>query len=150
MNENIDSSLSSLASEINELDAQDKTEHRGKQAAMGHKLLAVRELLRARNGEHISGKRGLDGKRAPNGWQEWLKKNLTTGHTHANNCVRFALDPEGMAQRTRAKTTRDARSPAAVIACARRAWPHLDDAGKGRIAAWIRERAQEEATHVVG
>ena len=95
---NLDAALSSLAAEVNELEGDRKSGNNSKQVAMGHKLIAIRELLRERNGINF-GSIDRTGNHAPKGWEQWVKDNLTISLTHARNCVQFAVDPEGMRAR---------------------------------------------------
>jgi hypothetical protein len=92
---NLDAALSSLATEVNELEADRKSGNNSKQVAMGHKLIAIRELLREKNGENIRGGLDATGRHAPTGWEQWVRENLTISSAHASKCVKHAVDPEG-------------------------------------------------------
>jgi hypothetical protein len=93
---NLDAALSSLATEVNELEADRKTDNNSKQGAMGHKLIAIRELLRERNGVVLYSRPDATGCRAPKYWYQWVKDNLTISPQHASTCIRYAIAPEEM------------------------------------------------------
>lgn len=139
MNDNIDGSLRSLAEEINDLDKQGK----GMQVAMGHKLIAVRELLRERNGECRRGNRGIDGLCAPRGWKEWTRQNLTISGSQASRCVRCAINPDEL-RRTRERIRGGTISLTSPLPRFKRMWPKFTDAGKAAIAGFIREEIRRE------
>jgi len=140
----IDASLRSLRIEFNDLDKQTTTT----QVDRGKRLIMVRQLLELKNGSG-HGPRGADGMR-PNGWGEWIRGNLTITEAQANQCVRFAIDPEKAYRQARERQYRTKRSFVGTFNRIRRQWDTYTDAEKGAIAAFIREQALRETGHVVG
>lgn len=136
---NMDAALSSLAAEINELDKQGKSV----QAAMGHKLIAVRALLRERNG-CAKGKRDVTGNFAPKGWTKWVELNLTIGASHASDCVRFAIDPEVKARHQANRTeNRVSNYPTTAIRFIRKCWPNIPTEDRSKIRQLVIELSKE-------
>lgn len=120
---NLDGSLTALAVEINALDVQAK----GVQEAMGRKLLEVREILRARNGERASGSIAADGRRPPNGWKAWVSQNLKITYIHATDCIRLAVDPEGVRRQHSKYGARKRQSSTFLKTTIKRIWPRLSE-----------------------
>jgi hypothetical protein len=135
MMSNLDTALSSLAAEVNEFEADRKTGNNSKQVAMGHKLIAIRELLRERNGERTCGILDATGHHPPNGWEQWVKDNLTICVSQARFCIWHALDPEGMAAKERAggKKRRANKPFEKILAYLRPRLPHCTQEEKERI-----------------
>lgn len=121
---NLDGALTSLAIELNALDGQGKSV----QVEMGRKLLAARDLLRARNGERHSGSLGADGKRPPNGWNKWVLANLTISPGRAARCIQFAVDPAGMLDRSARWQATNRNTSVFLKRQIRRIWPLLTEA----------------------
>jgi hypothetical protein len=135
MESNLDTALTTLATEVNELEADRKTGNNSKQVAMGHKLIAIRELLRERNGERTFGILDATGHYPPNGWEQWVKDNLTICLSHTRYCIWHALDPEGMAAKERADSKkRRANKPfEKILVYLRSRLPHCTQEEKERI-----------------
>lgn len=120
---NLDTALSTLAGEINALEINRAGENKGKQIDMGHKLIAVRELLRQKNGICSGGRPDVTGNLAPKGWFQWVKDNLTLSLRQATYCVQYAGDPEGTSKRSSARSRKTRGSPTGALMYAKRAWP---------------------------
>lgn len=136
MSNNHDVVLSQLASEINNLDAKRKSGNTSKIIEMGHKLIAVRVILR----ELYGGARGsLDatGNPAPNGWVRWVEDNLTIGRRHAASCIKMAVDPEAEQIRRRAIASRASYTPTGAIQRARKAWPNWSQADRDKFCQGV-------------
>jgi hypothetical protein len=142
MSNNMDVSLATLASEVNEL-------HKGNmggQEAMGHKLIAIRELLREKNGVTIAGKLDATGKPAPLGWRLWVKENLIITQDHAARCIRYVADPEGQRKSTNATRTRlNKTSAATLLRTLNNIWPNLSEADRDKVIDRVLTLAKEVA-----
>lgn len=119
---NMDIALTTLASEINALETARASDNKSKQVAMGHKLIVIRELLRQKNGAHISGHYDCTGNRAPIGWGQWVTDNLTITLDHAATCIKIAADPDGLAKKA-AKQTRYGYRAVTILRGINRGWP---------------------------
>lgn len=133
MSNNLDTVLSDLAREVNELEVQRTAGNQGKQIEMGHKLIAIRQILREVNGERSMGTSASDG-HSPNGWGLWVKENLSISHAHVKLCIQSALNIEHV----RAKIGRNKQSPAAALRAASRGWP-----------TWTREQREQFSAGVL-
>jgi len=113
--------LTQLAEEVNTLEADRSSSNRGKMVEMGHKLIAIRAVLREQNGEILGGFAAADG-RTPIGWVQWVGENLTITPNSAARCLRLALDPMAI-EKKRVKGTEGNYTPAGAAQRARKAWP---------------------------
>jgi len=129
--------LTELAAEINALEADRKTGNRVKTIAMGHKLIAVREILREQNGEG-QGCLDVTGHRAPKGWTQWVKENLTIGPSYGSHCIQEAVNPGIMTERSRTSEKRHGRSVGNILGMVKKAWP-----------LWTEEKKQQLIDGVV-
>lgn len=145
MSDNFDIALAGLASEINALDVQGK----GVREAMGHKLIAVRQMLREKNGTRRSHHIAPDGP-VPNGWLTWIKDNLSISPSHASTCIKFALDPTGMTKKASSRWMCHSKTGKYPLTVMRRCWSNYTEDEKRAIAEFVRARALEEVQHVVG
>jgi hypothetical protein len=140
MSSNFDISLSTLAAEVNQL----HTQGRGLQEQMGHKLIAIRQLLQERNGR-ACGVTGFDGM-APVGWAAWVKCNLNISVSHASDCVRYAIDPRAERQKDAIKNKhKNTRSAATIIRSLNNIWPNLNQDDRDRVMDRVIELAREAA-----
>ncbi len=145
MASNLEGAIQSLVMEINDLDKMGKSAQQGVQEAMGHKLIAVRELLREKFGVRTIGRPDVMGLRPPKEWRRWVTDNLTIGLSQTSKCICIAHDPEKESVRLR-KLQHDQRyNPALTIRRVKRQWgPLFTEAHKSELATFIRERAQAE------
>lgn len=90
---NSETVLGQLAAEVNLLEADRKQGNQSKMGLMGHKLLAIREILRELNGVN-RGTLDPTGHHAPAGWGNWVKNNLTISLTQAKHCIQVAVNPD--------------------------------------------------------
>jgi hypothetical protein len=145
MHENIDGTLRVLVNEFNTLWEQGKFDYKSVQIAAGHKLLTLRDLLRARNGVSVSARLGPDGKRAPRGWTEWVAANLSIDRTHAARCISYAINPD----REYARQHRKYTTFRADVRRIGRNWPNYTDAERRiyvieALRRWGEAKAQAE------
>lgn len=135
MSNNTDTVLTQLAQEVNELEAQRTGGNQRKTIEMGHKLIAIRQILREVNGES-NYQKALDG-RPPVGWGVWAKHNLSISVSHAAVCIQYVLDPDARARKT-AQVIGHQYTPRGALERAKRAWPN-----------WTHEQREQFSTGVL-
>jgi hypothetical protein len=124
MSDNMDVALLTLAGEINALETDRIAGNQGKQAAMGYKLAAVRELLRQKNGVSPLHKLpDATGNLPPLGWTRWVADNLSLSQQHAAMCIQHAFAPEKALHTQRQSNAHARHSVAGALRRAVREWP---------------------------
>jgi len=137
---NMDVALRTLAQEINDLDKQGKSV----QVEMGHKLIAVREMLRENYGENKHSKKDATGNYAPNGWRKWLVDNLSISYSHASVCVKFAIDPAGSTENERRLNYRKRyNSPGYTLNGLKKCWANISTEQRSSIRQLVIELSKE-------
>lgn len=121
MSDNLNATLAGLAAEVNALEADRVAGNQGKMAEMGHKLIAIRQILREINGVHTKSQKALDGW-PPKGWGTWCKENLRITYATATGYVRFVLHPDGPEKRKKSHGNYF-KTPKGGLYHARKAWP---------------------------
>lgn len=132
---NLDTTLAGLAAEVNALEADRVAGNQGKMVEIGHKIIAIRQILRETNGETMTGGIAPDG-RAPVGWTKWVKENLSISRSYAQDCVQHVFNPE--VKKRRAETNRrSALSPTGALQRAKRAWPNWTQEQRNEFSAGV-------------
>ena len=128
MQSNMDTALHTLAQEINVLHEQAGNIEFQKNSvvvAMGHKLIALRELLREKYGT-ASGRVDATGKHAPKNWTKWVENNLPITKDHAAFCIHAAVNPDAVRKTHNDRAKKLASTtPKPSIGALRRVWPVL-------------------------
>ena len=118
---NLDSSIATLMSEIKALCRDQKSA----MVQMGHKIIAIKELLRQKYGTMPFVKPDATGQRAPIGWTKWCEENLSISQTWAATCVRAALDPDKVFEQKQKTNKTERSSYKSVLSAVKRIWPKL-------------------------
>lgn len=146
MSDNFDTYLSTLAAEVNALEADRKSGNSSKMVEMGHKLVAIRAALRERYGERKSGVAGVDGK-PPDGWAHWVKGNLAIGCKHCTACIRSALTPDAHFAQQRHDNQKASRAGNSAFSRLKH-WDGFSDKNKRRIGEFVIAKIMEAQGHV--
>lgn len=132
---NLDISITVLSSEICSLIATTKSGI----VSMGHKIIALRELLRQKYGMNIRSQKDVTGNFPPNGWRNWVRANLSISPVTARSYMKFAVDPETAFKRQRINCQKYKLTHKSALAAVRRAWPKLPLAERNLLIVGVLE-----------